>query len=312
LNLGFALPHVGPVATPANIALAAREAETIGYRSLWTLERVLTPVVQKTPYPPAADGRLNSEYRTVYEPLTVLAHVAGLTTAVRLGVSVINLPFYNPVMLGRQIATLDQLSEGRVELGVGVGWSEDEFAVTNSAFNKRGRVAEEILVALKAVWGPDPVEFHGEHFDIPTCWIGPKPKQHPHPPILIGGFAPLALDRAARLGDGFTGCCQPATELIANMKHVKDTANSLGRPTSGFRTVMRCLVSVTPEPIVDQPRPLGTGSWDHIRHDVLELSEAGVDEVFFDVAFQRDVTDQRMFLLYMNRFRGILDASVAS
>src|SRR5215470_9912589 len=103
MKLGFALPHIGPIATRDNIRMAAQRAEELGYHSLWTNERVLVPVEAKTPYPGAADGKLNPEYDTVFEHMTVLTYAAAVTSTIRLGVSVINIPFYNPVMLARRV-----------------------------------------------------------------------------------------------------------------------------------------------------------------------------------------------------------------
>src|SRR5438105_10111140 len=224
MKLGFALPHIGPIASRANIVEAARQAEALDYQSLWTNERVLVPLNAKTPYPGSADGKLNPEYDTVFEHMTALTFASAITSRIRLGVSVINIPFYNPVMLGRRVATMDQLSDGRVTLGVGLAWSEDECDVNNVPFRERGRIGEEAIEALKAVWGPDPVEYHGRYFNIPPSVIGPKPVQQPHPPILVGAFAPKALDRAGRLADGFTGCCAPVDALIAMMNAVKAAA----------------------------------------------------------------------------------------
>ena len=111
MRLGFALPHVGSVANRESIRQVAIEAEQIGYDSLWTLERVIKPVTARTPYPASADGQLQTQYDTVFEHLSVLTYVAAITERVRLGVSVINLPFYQPVLLAKRIATMDQLSK---------------------------------------------------------------------------------------------------------------------------------------------------------------------------------------------------------
>jgi probable F420-dependent oxidoreductase len=311
VKLGFALPHIGPIASTVNIRKAAQEAEDLGYHSLWTNERVLVPVDPKTPYPGTADGKLNPEYDTVFEHLTVLTYASAVTSRIRLGVSVINIPFYNPVMLGRRVATMDQLSDGRITLGVGLAWSEDECDVNNVPFKERGRIGEEAIEALKAVWGPDPVEYHGRHFDIPASVIGPKPVQKPHPPILVGAFVPKALDRAGRLADGFTGCCAPVEALITMMNAVKEAAQKRGRDAGSLQFVMRCLVTRTDQPVEGEGRAVAVGSWDQIRSDVRRMAEAGVDEAFFDVAFQPDVNDLKSYLGYMERFREIMPSSVA-
>jgi probable F420-dependent oxidoreductase len=310
MRLGFALPHIGPVATRDNIREAARQAEVLGYHSLWTNERVLVPLQAKTPYPGTADGKLNREYDTVFEHLTVLTYVSAVTSTIRLGVSVINIPFYNPVMLARRVATMDQLSDGRVTLGVGLAWSEDECDVNNVPFRERGRIGEEAIEALKAAWGPDPVEYHGRHFDIPPSLIGPKPVQKPHPPILVGAFVPRALDRAGRLADGFTGCCAPVEALISMMGAVREAAEARGRDAGSLQFVMRCLVTRTDERVDDPNRPVAVGTWDQIREDARRMAEAGVDEAFFDVAFQPDLDGFESYLRYMEQFRGILEAPV--
>ena len=311
MKLGFALPHIGPIATRDNIREAAQQAEALGYHSLWTNERVLVPLDPKTPYPGAADGKLNPEYDTVFEHLTVLTYASAVTSRIRLGVSVINIPFYNPVMLARRVATMDQLSDGRISLGVGLAWSEDECDVNNVPFRERGRIGEEAIEAVKAVWGPDPVEYHGRYFNIPPSIIGPKPVQQPHPPILVGAFVPRALDRAGRLADGFTGCCAPVDFLISSMNAVRETARAHGRDVAGLQFVMRCLVTHTAAPIDGPGRAVATGSWDQIRDDVRKMREAGVDEAFFDVSFQPGVSDLGSYMKYMQDFRAIMEAPVA-
>src|SRR5436305_6826351 len=275
MKLGFALPHIGPIASKDNIRTAAQEAEAMGYASLWTNERVLAPLNPKTPYPGSPDGKLNPEYDIMFEHLTVLTYASAVTSTIRLGVSVINIPFYNPVMLGRRVATMDQLSNGRVTLGVGLAWSEDECDVNNVSFKERGRIGEEAIEALKAVWGPDPVEYHGRYFNIPASVIGPKPVQKPHPPILVGAFAPKALDRAGRLADGFTGCCAPVDALIAMMNAVKEAARLRGRDLDALQFVMRCLVTRTDQPVEDPNRPVAVGSRDQLEADLRKMAAAG-------------------------------------
>ena len=144
MELGFALPHLGPIATRDNIRQVAIEAERIGYHSLWTNERLLKPVNPKTPYPGNPEGVLDWQYETVFEHLTSLTFASALTERIRLGVSLINLPFHQPVQLAKRIATMDHLSNGRIDIGLGLGWSEDEADVTGTPFADprppRGRV----------------------------------------------------------------------------------------------------------------------------------------------------------------------------
>lgn len=306
MKLGFALPHIGPVANRENIRAVATEAERLGYDSLWTNERLLKPVKAKTPYPAAADGQLNEEYHTVYEHLSVLTYVAGITSTIRLGVSVVNLPYHHPVTLAKRVATLDQLSGGRLTFGIGLGWSEDEADATNTPYHERGAIAEEAIHVLKALWAPDPVEHHGKYFNVPLCEFGPKPAQQPHPPLLIGAFAPLAMDRAGRLADGFNACCVPAELVLMFKKQFEQCALDAKRDPSALPTSVRCLVKITDTPIPDEDRLIGTGTWEQIREDTLRLQEGGVDEIFFDVSFQAGNTDQASVLRHLERFRGVL------
>jgi alkanesulfonate monooxygenase SsuD/methylene tetrahydromethanopterin reductase-like flavin-dependent oxidoreductase (luciferase family) len=205
---------------------------------------------------------------------------------------------------------MDVLSNGRLVVGVGLAWSEDECDAAGVPFRERGRIGEEAIECMKAVWGPDPVEFHGKYFHLDPAYIGPKPIQKPHPPILVGAFVPKALDRAGRLADGFTGCCAPVDALISMMQAVKEAARERGRDVDNMPVVMRCLVTRTETRVDDANRPVTVGTWDQIRDDVMKLQEAGVTEAFFDVAFQPDAQTPRGLMQYLERFRTITESPV--
>ncbi|MBY8859000.1 LLM class F420-dependent oxidoreductase [Nocardia sp. CA2R105] len=290
MRIGLSLPHIGEQATTENIREFAVRAEQSGWDSLWTGDRMLYPINPRTPYPGSPDGTLNPQARRVFEHLTVMTYVAAITERVRLGVSVLILPLYNPVLLGRRIATLDQLSHGRVTLGVGLGWSEDEFDAARSPFRERGRVTEETIGALRAVWGPDPVEFSGDHHTIPASVIGPKPVQDPLP-IVMGGFSPKALDRIGRLADGFTPAIVPVDGLVDMVGRVQQAAATHGR--EHLPTVVRANVLLTPDDsdLPEQGRRVATGSWNQIASDIHRLAAAGIEEVFFDLNYVPGATD---------------------
>jgi probable F420-dependent oxidoreductase len=290
----------------------AIEAERLGYHSLWTNERLLKPLNPKTPYPGNPEGELDWQYETVFEHLTTLTFASALTERIRLGVSLINLPFHQPVQLAKRIATMDHLSDGRIDIGLGLGWSEDEADVTNTPFETRGRRGAEYIAAMKALWADDPVEFHGEFVDVPLTQFGPKPVQKPHPPLYMGAFAPVALKRAGRIADGFTGCCAPVDAILAMRQAVQEAATEAGRDGASLPTVVRCLVHRTDEPLPDEGRPVAHGTWDQIHEDVVRLDEAGVEVTFFDVNFVEDVDGTKALLGYLERFRGILDQAPAA
>src|SRR5437868_8092486 len=195
MKLGFALPNIGPVSTAETVTKVAQRAEALGYESLWTVERLLYPVKPQTPYPASPDGMLPEPYKHVLDPLDALTYAAALTKKVALGTSVLAIPYYNPAVLARRLTTIDILSNGRLRVGLGLGWSKDEMQASGAAMGQRGAMADEFLQVLKAIWTTDPVEFQGNFYRVPKSYISQKPVQKPHPPIYLAAFAPPALKR---------------------------------------------------------------------------------------------------------------------
>ena len=185
MRLGFGLLHAGPAATPEAIVKFVKRAEGLGYESLYVLDRVLWPINPKVPYPASADGKLPEQSKTIVDPLKHPGVRRGpYQPRVRLGTSVMNLPYYNPVLLARQLTAIDVLSNGRLVAGLGLGWSPDEYEAVGTSIKDRTRRASEALRVLHAIWTTDPVEFNGKYYKIPKSVIYPKPVQKPHPPIL--------------------------------------------------------------------------------------------------------------------------------
>jgi probable F420-dependent oxidoreductase len=168
MRIGFSLPFHGRAAHPEGLITIAKRAEALGYDSLWMGERLLAPVHPKAPYP-IGDGTLPAQFRSTLDPLAALAFVAGHTERVALGTSVLVLPLYNPILLARQLTTLDVLSKGRLRVGLGVGWSIDELKASGVPWAERGPHTDEALHVLKAIWTTDPVEFHGRYYQIPPA-----------------------------------------------------------------------------------------------------------------------------------------------
>ena len=182
MRLGFGLPNAGPVASPDAIIRVSKRAEELGYDSLWVLERLLYPVNPQTPYPGTPDGSLPEQYRSVLDPLQILTFAAANTSRISLGTSVLIMGYRNPLVLAQSLTTIDVLSGGRLIVGFGQGWSKDEFDAVGGSMTSRAGMADEFLQALKAVWTDNPVEFKGDHFQIPASYIDIKPVQKPHPP----------------------------------------------------------------------------------------------------------------------------------
>ena len=166
MKIGFALPNIGPIGTIEAVTKVAQRAEALGYSSLWTVERLLYPVKLQTPYPGTPDGSLPEAYKHSLDPLDTLTFVAGMTKKIKLGTSVLDIPYYNPVMLARRLTTIDFLSNGRLLVGLGLGWSKDEMDATGGDMTKRGAVADEFIQVLKAIWTTNPVEFSGKFYKI--------------------------------------------------------------------------------------------------------------------------------------------------
>jgi alkanesulfonate monooxygenase SsuD/methylene tetrahydromethanopterin reductase-like flavin-dependent oxidoreductase (luciferase family) len=201
--LGFGVPVSGAWATPGNQVRLVRRAEELGYRSAWTFQRLLVPAE------PEPDPRSGMEvYRSVLDPVVSLAHLAGTTSRIRLGLAVLNMPFFSPVLMAKQLASLDVVAGGRLDVGLGIGWSRVEFAASGVPYARRGARGEEFLRVLRALWTDDLVEFHGEFYQVPRpgcspsrcsartrrcCWAAAPPRRCAAPAASpTAGSAPAA------------------------------------------------------------------------------------------------------------------------
>ncbi len=198
-RIGVNLPTFGPHAGPEAIVTIAQAADRLGLHTVAATERLLLP---------AGEGwdnvyGLPEEY--VWEPIEVLTWAAAHTERVRLGTGIVNALFQPPIVLARRLATLDRLSGGRLDVGLGQGWLPEEFVATGVPTSRRGQGFEDHLAAMRACWGPDPVEHHSDDYVIPTATVGPKPVRGAAIPVLIGAVARPAVERAARLGGFVTG-----------------------------------------------------------------------------------------------------------
>jgi len=283
VQIGFAVPQAGSWATPANQVEIAQRAEQLGYASLWTFQRLLYPA--DTEGPDAA--RWAPVYRSVLDPVVTLAYVAAHTRRIRLGVAVLNMPWFSPVLLAKQAATLDIVSGGRLDLGLGLGWSRQEYAAAGAPYDRRGARAEEFLRAFRALLTDPVVEVHGEFTEIEAARVDPKPVQA-HLPVLLGGSAQPALQRAGRLADGWVSSSgQDLRSMREAVAVVHAAAEAAGRDPAALRIVARGVVRLRPGSRPDR-RPL-TGSLEEIRSDCADLAAAGVTEMFVDLNFDREI-----------------------
>jgi probable F420-dependent oxidoreductase len=281
MKIGFGAPVSGSWATPENQIEIARRAEELGYHSLWTFSRILNP-----DGPP--EQRLAPVYRSVHDPLIVSGFLAAVTTRVRLGIAVVNLPFYAPLVLAKALTSIDIVSNGRLEVGLGLGWSPHEFAAAGADLARRGDRAEEFLACLRAIWTEDPVEFSGEFYTVPRGWVEPKPVQRPHPPILLGGTAPRALRRAGTIADGWISSSRvPGSEIPGAVATIREAAEAAGRKPDEVRIIVRRSLRLRDSDNKDDPTMTGTVA--KIKVDLERYAAAGTDEVFLDLNFDEEI-----------------------
>ncbi|MBI1728526.1 MAG: LLM class F420-dependent oxidoreductase, partial [Candidatus Rokubacteria bacterium] len=255
MDFGFALPGRGSLATPEILIKLARKADDLRYSSIFVTDHVVIPVSQSAPYPYSPTGKFVSDWRNGYlEPLTLMSYLAGETSHVRLGTSVLVIPYRNPVVTAKMLATLDVLSGGRIILGAGVGWFKEEFeALHAEPFERRGAVTDEYLHLMRACWTREPVDWQGAFYGMGPVSAMPKPRQKGGIPIWVGGHTDAALRRAGEISDGWhpIGLRPPAMLLPEEYRDkvaiVRDWARKAGRDPKAITLSFRCPLEVLPK-----------------------------------------------------------------
>ena len=281
-HIGLSLAQLGPFADLASIEAMATGAEARGYHSLWVIDRLLDPVAPRSPYPGTADGALPPEQRIALDPLMTLAAAASITTDIRLGTSVLVAPWYRPVLLARSLATLDVLSRGRLDIGLGLGWSADEYAAAGVPQRNLAERQEELLDVLDTVWASDVVELRTERVELAPSRIRPTPVQRPRPPILLAAYTPRGLERVGRRADGWTPAGLPIDVTAAMWSAVTAAAVDAGRDPDELSLVVRANAHHTSRPI-DHDLTAYHGSVEQIAADVRAVFEIGATEVLVDL-----------------------------
>jgi probable F420-dependent oxidoreductase len=258
-------------------------------------ERLLWPINPQTPYPASPDGSLPVESQIMLDPLETLTYVAANTNKITLGTSVMDMLFHNPVVLARRFATLDVFSEGRSIAGFGIGWSKDEYQVSNIPFQNRGKRADELIQVLKKIWTDDIVEFKGKYYSIPASKIGPKPTQKPHPPIYLGGFSPNTFSRIVNYDtNGWLAVVGGPLEYLDNtIKAIKDIAKKANKDPNNFKVVLLAHLNIaldsknqstSSKTNKDQRFPF-TGTIDQIGNDIKRVKQMDIEHIVFGYVF---------------------------
>ena len=289
MKVGCHLPMFGPVGTRHNVLTFARRMEALGYDSLWASDHVVIPhrITSRYPYSPTGQFPLGPEVPFL-EPLTTLAVVAGVTQRVTLGTSILVLPHRNPVLAAKMAATLDHLSEGRLVLGVGVGWMREEIELLGGSYDRRGAWSDEALAVMRACWRQARTAHRGEFFSFDDIGVFPKPTRGDIP-VLIGGHTPRALRRVVELGDGWHAAFITPETLKTDIGRLRDECARQKRPFDQLAISVRAGLSLRDAPLRPDRKPL-QGSRDQVIADLRAYRDLGVESLLLEARY-RDLDD---------------------
>ncbi|MCH7746027.1 MAG: LLM class F420-dependent oxidoreductase [Chloroflexi bacterium] len=272
MRFGFTIPHNWGLENPEDVIGVPVKAEELGYDSVWVNHHVL--------HSEFVLDRLGD--KPYYDTLTTLTYAAALTKRVRLGTTVLVLPYFNPLVLAKTLAGLDALSGGRLIVGVGVGGLRKESEYLGSNFNQRGAYSDESIAIMKELWTKDNPEFEGRFFHFSGIKFSPKPTQKPHPPIWVGGMSEAAMRRVARLGDGWHPNQGSPDELVAGLERLKPILEAEGRDISDITLSTRCEIDVVDSAQAEQ-RAQMMGTPDQLLRTIEAYANLGVSEMVLSV-----------------------------
>ncbi len=298
-GIGLTLPQLGPHVTRAAVRAFCESAERLGFASLWVQEHLFFALEPQAPYAARPGTPVPDAYRTTFSPTELLTAAAAWTERMTIGTSVLVAGYHRPVELAQRMATIDVLSGGRLIVGLSVGWSKDEHDQMDVDFRTRGRRVDELVRALEACWGPDPVEFHGEFFHIPPSIVSPKPLQQPRPPLLSGMRSEAGLKRTAALFDIFNPASGTPEQITAAVAQI-----AAHRPAD--RPPIEVLHRVFTEPpfaAADVPPMSGEA----LRDVVLRAKTAGFRGVIIDTSFTTEVEAPDDWAHFPERLAPVLD-----
>ena len=256
--------------SPDSLLRWTQFAEAVGYHLVMISDHVAVTADVDEVYP-----------APFYDPLITLSWLAGTTSKIKLGTTVLIIPYRNPLLVARMAANLDQVSGGRLILGVGADWAEQEFEALGVPFHQRGAITDDYLAAIKALWTNDIASYHGRFVSFDAVRTGPRPAQSPHPPIWVGGESDAALRRAVQFGDAW----HPIGFRIDWMRdtalpRLRDIAESAGRPVPALCPRIKLALSNTT--VEDDERLAGEGTLAQVRGDLEALESLGADYVLLD------------------------------
>ena len=269
MKYGVFVAFNAPISTPDVIANIGKKVEQAGFESIWMGEHVVLFDEMEFPYPGSKDGKIPMpEGGGMLDTVALIGYMAANTEKLRFGTGITLVPQRNPVYTAKEFATLDWLSQGRIDFGVGVGWCKEEVLNCGYTWQDRGKRCDEYLQVIEALWTQDVASFSGEHYSLTDCRMGPKPIQQPHIPMIIGGHSKAGLRRAARFGAGWYGFSLSPKMTRGLLANLDQELEKQGRSRADFEIV------VTPPYVINK--------------DMLhEFEEMGVDRLIIQLGSPR-------------------------
>jgi probable F420-dependent oxidoreductase len=300
-GVGLTLPQLGEHATRAAVRRFCERAEELGFASLWVQEHLFFALEPSAPYAARPGMPVPEAYRTTMSPFELLSAAAAWTEGVTLGTGILVGGYHRPVELAQRVATLDQLSDGRVIVGLSVGWSKDEHEQMDVEFATRGRRMDELVAALIVCWGPDPVEFEGEFFSIPPSIVRPKPLQQPHPPLLSGMRSGPGLRRTAAMFDIWNPASGTLDQIAASIAEIDAMRADDQAPIEVMQRIF-----TEPPFVVPGLEPLTVPA---MTDAVAAAREAGITQVIVDTGFTTEVSSPDDWIAFPDRLAPLLEAA---
>jgi probable F420-dependent oxidoreductase len=279
MNVGISVPLPAYL---VDVGAMARTAEELGFESFWCAEHPFIPVRSSSRFPGSEDGVIPETYSHFIDPFVALARASGATSRIRLGTGIVLVPERHPLLLAKEVSTLDLFSGGRFLFGIGAGWLREETEIMGGDFDHRWTQTRESILAMKELWTKTEAEFHGKYYDFPPVRSYPKPAQKPHPPVLLGGGAKNVLQRVVAWGDGWLPNRITPDELRASRATLDRLAKEAGRDPSAItisvhgqpadRTLIQRLLDAGATRVI--VRPATTRSEPEMVKELTRIAEA--------------------------------------
>lgn len=273
----------------------ACSAEALGFESVWTGDHIVLPTEGTNQYPYTEDGSFSRPSSSPFlETMTTLSYVAACTSRIRIGSTVVILPYRNPIVQAKMFASLDVLTKGRVICGVGVGWMEKEFDTLGVPYSQRGPMSDEYLEIFRCLWNEEFPSYHGKFFSFDGIQFSPKPVQKPHLPIWVGGHTRRAIRRTVAYGDVWHPTRQTPEYVASQLPYLRQQALLAGRDPDEIKISLKRTLHFTDIGIPEggTPRTLGAviGTTPDVIGDVRHCMELSIDQLTYD--FRTSDVDQ--------------------